>query len=211
MAVFSTTMETVTNQPNVMDEIANLSYSEKQRIRQDMTANQASPEFMYTERKYARLFVKKIEENPVYTSVPLDWIIKAFEYGSLEKYKNHYRGLYSVGLNTYQILMDSEMITDKLIMEFETKKNVHSLKEEHSFLMSVSDFNDPVESLTMYPIPCDFTEAQIKTIIEGPDLLGLGKFVNVTFGKHKGTQARNGFAHVRFRTKKNKRRAARQN
>ncbi len=197
-------METFITQPNVMDEIATLSYGEKQRIRQNMTAYEASPEYRYQERKCARLFVKKTEENPLYVSVPLDWIIKAFEYGTLQKYKNHYRGLYSVGLNTYQILMDSELITNKLITEFETEKNAQGLNQEQSFLMSVSDFNDPVESLTMYPIPCDFTEDQIKTIIEEQDLLGLGKFVNVTFGKHKNTQVRNGFAHVRFRTKKTK-------
>ena len=187
----------------MMEKVKTLTFADKQKVRANISVIRNAKKMDYDEKRKARLAVSRGDNAPPITlengeqrtpSVPVHWIINAFEAGTFEEFKENYTGVQTVGFNTYQITFDSEENTDKFIKKFETERSAQGMGEE-VFVAAAGDFRDPVVSLTFYPIPADFTEAQVKWLVEDT-FLGLGKFENVSYGRHKHSKAKNGFVHV---------------
>ena len=184
-----------------------LTYSEKAKVRLNITGNKDAYHYNFEESRSVRMSVKpplsvQDSQNPQERPkpVPLVHIINCFNGGSLNEFGAGLQGLFSVSFNTYKVTFRTESMARNVINKFQNETTGKGTGPEEIFQFQVSDFKDPVRTLTFFPIPVEISEVQMKELIE--DVLNLGTIENLSWGRHRDTMWRNGFLHARIRTKR---------
>ena len=206
---FATVVGSNVNVESDIELVKALTFRDKEQVRHNITDNQQAVYYNYAEEKSARAAVRPMPGSETIMvnniertrAIPISWLVNAFEVGSLRDFKNAYTGIVSVGLNIFQIKFDTCENTNRFLEKYENEKNMKGLLEDESFLLSAADFKEPIVGITMFPIPLDFNEERMRELVE--DHLEIGKFENCFFGRHKHSQARNGFCNINIRTKLN--------
>ena len=183
-----------------------LPYSDKNRIRLNITENVDAFAYTHPEMTVVRMSLIPPapvgnDEVPMRTpSVPLSHVINSFNVGTLSAFASMLQGIQYISFNTYKITMRTENSAKELLQRFCSETTAKGRNDEEIFQFQISDFMDPVVPLTLFPIPASFSDVQIKDIIE--NVLELGAMENCSWGRHRQTEWRNGFVHVRVRTKR---------
>ena len=194
---------------SILNLIKELSFGEKNRIRANITNTREAVYFDYQEARAVRISASPPpgadphvfpngDTKPA--TVPLYHIVNMFYYGSLRQYNQHVTGVVQIGINLFRVTFKSDVIADDIINRYSNETTGRGSDDEQVFQFYASDFKDPIKNLTFFPIPTDFSEENLKELIE--KALQIGDLENVSWGKHKETQALNGFVHARVRTKK---------
>ena len=184
-----------------------LSFGEKNQIRHNITGIKDAIHYDFEENRSVRMSVippplpvdeEQNDGRP--KPVPLAHIINCFNSGSLSDYGRALQGLFSVSFNIYKVTFRTESIAKQMVEKFTNESTGKGITPEEIFTFSVADFKDPIKTITFFPIPVEIAEVQMKDLVE--NTLNIGQVENISWGRHRETSWRNGFVHVRVRTKR---------
>ena len=193
---------------NTLQQCKELSYAEKAKIRLNITGNKNAFHYNFDETRSVRMTIipppNSIEElhrgDTRPKPVPLAHIINCFKGGSLSRFGAGLQGLFSIMFNVYKVTFRTDAMAKEMVDTFINETTGRGNSDDEIFQFQISDFKDPIKTLTFYPIPVEFSEVQLRELIE--DTLELGTVETCSWGRHRETPDwRNGFVHVRIRTK----------
>ena len=199
-----TAPEQRTQEQEILELVKNLSYKEMNQIRGNITLNKEAPSMTYHEQRSIRLTCKGPlvpvstgSEEQKEAAVPFMHVYNMFQHGTLKSFANHIQGILWIGWNTYQVGIRTTETAKILCTRYDVESTARGATDEEIFQFRFDDFRGSSRNLTFYPLPFEFSDNELKEIVE--EVLKIGTFENASWGRHRDTSWRNGFCHIRIR------------